>query len=263
MESIDLKIKAIIHQFNLNNFAFSRRIGVTSTTIDSIVNGRPQADGSRKRTKPGYDVLMSIINEFDINPDYLFGKSQHMLKPEVNTSNGTYAGMPQVISTNTNGDENIIFVSQKAQAGYLHGYGDMDFVENLPAFRLPILKEGTFRCFEVKGNSMYRTLCDGDLVVGSYVEDLQDIKSGRIYIVITKNDGIVIKRVINRIAERALLILKSDNKDYPTYTVQAEDIMEVWYVNLYASKQMAETVDIYERLDQLETEVTVLKSSLK
>lgn len=263
MESIDLKIKAIIHEFNLNNFAFSRRIGVTSTTIDSIVNGRPQADGSRKRTKPGYDVLMSIINEFDINPDYLFGKSQHMLKPEVNMSNGSYTGMPQVISTNTNGDENIIFVSQKAQAGYLHGYGDMDFVENLPAFRLPNLNEGTFRCFEIKGNSMYRTLCDGDLVVGSYVEDLQDIKSGRIYIIITKNDGIVIKRVINRIAERALLILKSDNKDYPTYTVHAEDIMEVWYVNLYVSKQMTETVDIYERLDQLETEVTVIKNNLK
>lgn len=263
MESIDLKIKAIINKFNLNNFAFSRRIGVTSTTIDSIVNGRPQADGTRKRTKPGYDVLMSIINEFDINPDYLFGKSQHMLKSEINQSNETYAGMPQVISTDTNGNENIIFVSQKAQAGYLHGYGDMDFVENLPAFNLPILKEGTFRCFEVKGNSMYRTLCDGDLVIGSYIENLQDIRSGRIYIIITKNDGIVIKRVINRIAERSLLILKSDNKDYPTYTVHAEDIMEVWYVNIYASKQMAETVDIYDRLDQLETEVTVLKNNIK
>lgn len=263
MESIDLKIKAIINKFNLNNFAFSRRIGVTSTTIDSIVNGRPQADGTRKRTKPGYDVLMSIINEFDINPDYLFGKSQHMLKSEINQSNKTYAGMPQVISTDTNGNENIIFVSQKAQAGYLHGYGDMDFVENLPAFNLPILKEGTFRCFEVKGNSMYRTLCDGDLVIGSYIENLQDIRSGRIYIIITKNDGIVIKRVINRIAERSLLILKSDNKDYPTYTVHAEDIMEVWYVNIYASKQMAETVDIYDRLDQLETEVTVLKNNIK
>ena len=263
MERIDLKIREIIKHFGLNNFAFSRRIGVTSTTIDSIVNGRPQSDGTRKRTKPGYDVLMSIINEFDINPNYLFGKSQHMLKPEQEFDNGTYSGMPQIISTNTDGDENIIFVSQKAQAGYLHGYGDMDFVENLPAFRLPILQDGTFRCFEVKGNSMYRTLCDGDLVFGSFVEELQDIKSGRIYIIVTKNDGIVIKRVINRILERDILILKSDNKDYPTYTVHAEDIMEVWYVNLYASKQMTEAVDVYDRLDQLETEVTLLKENRK
>ena len=49
MEAIDGKIIAIISHFNLNNFAFSKRIGVTGTTIDSIVNGRPQADGTRKK----------------------------------------------------------------------------------------------------------------------------------------------------------------------------------------------------------------------
>ena len=71
MEGVAQKISAIIKEFNLNNYSFSKRIGVTSTTVDSIINGRPQPDGTRKRTKPGYDVLMSIINEFDINPDYL------------------------------------------------------------------------------------------------------------------------------------------------------------------------------------------------
>jgi len=83
MEQINEKIKAIINHFHLNNFSFSKRIGVTGTTIDSIVNGRPQTDGTRKKTKPGYDVLSAIINEFNINPDYLFGKSTVMLKSEV------------------------------------------------------------------------------------------------------------------------------------------------------------------------------------
>ncbi|HRV55760.1 MAG TPA: helix-turn-helix transcriptional regulator, partial [Mangrovimonas sp.] len=82
MEEINQKIKAIINHFNLNNYAFSKRIGVTGTTVDSIVNGRPQADGTRKKTKPGYDVLLAVIDEFNINPDYLFGKSNLMLKPE-------------------------------------------------------------------------------------------------------------------------------------------------------------------------------------
>ena len=67
MENVAIRIKAIIDEFHLNNYSFSKRIGVTSTTVDSIINGRPQPDGSRKRTKPGFDVLMSIINEFDIN----------------------------------------------------------------------------------------------------------------------------------------------------------------------------------------------------
>ena len=66
MEGIDEKISAIINHFHLNNFSFSKRIGVTGTTIDSIVNGRPQKDGTRKKTKPGYDVLTAIIDTFNI-----------------------------------------------------------------------------------------------------------------------------------------------------------------------------------------------------
>lgn len=260
MGHIDSKIRAIINHFGLNNFAFSKRIGVTGTTVDSIVNGRPQPDGSRKRTKPGYDVLKAIIDEFDINPDYLFGKSNVMLKNEL-TNIPTYSGMPQVISTNKEGDENVIFVPAKARAGYLDGYGDADYIESLPSFHMPQLNNGTFRCFEVQGNSMVRTFFDGDLVFGKYVESFNDIKDGRVYIIVSKNDGVVLKRVINRIEEQGKLILKSDNKDgnYPTYTISADDIMEVWYVSMFASKQMPEPIDVYDRLHELESKIVDLE----
>nr|WP_321221337.1 S24/S26 family peptidase [uncultured Psychroserpens sp.] len=260
MESIDEKITAIINHFHLNNYAFSKRIGVTGTTIDSIVNGRPQPDGSRKKTKPGYDVLSAIIDEFEINPDFLFGKSSVMLKSE-STSIQTYSGMPKVISTTPEGEENVVYVPAKARAGYLDGYGDAEYIETLPAFHMPQLTNGTFRCFEVQGNSMVRTFFDGDMVFGRYVEDFKDIKDGRVYIIISKNDGVVLKRVINRIEERGKLILKSDNKDgnYPTYTINAEDIMEIWYVTMFASKQMPEPVDVYDRLHELESKIVDLQ----
>lgn len=264
MEGIDEKISAIINHFNLNNFSFSKRIGVTGTTVDSIVNGRPQTDGSRKKTKPGYDVLNAIIDTFDVNPDFLFGKSTVMLKSDV-AEGQTYSGMPQVIAVNQTGDENVIYVPVKARAGYLDGYGDPEYIETLPSFNMPHLTNGTYRCFEVKGNSMVRTFFDGDLVFGKYVEDLDDVKDGRVYVIVSKNEGIVLKRVINRISERQKLILKSDNKDgnYPTYTINAEDIVEVWYVTMYASKQMPEPVDIYDRLHELESKVVDLEGTLQ
>jgi len=264
MEAIDDKIKAIIQHFNMNNFSFSKRIGVTGTTVDSIVNGRPQPDGTRKKTKPGYDVLTSIINEFDINPDYLFGKSAIMLQSEVVQSH-VYSGIPQVVAVNSSGEENVVYVPIKARAGYLDGYGDSQYIETLPSFHMPHLNNGTYRCFEVHGNSMVRTFFDGDLVFGKYVENLEDIKDGRVYIIVSKNDGIVLKRVVNRIVERGKLILKSDNKDgnYPTYTINADDIMEVWYVSMYASKQMPEPVDVYHRLHELESKVVDLEEHLQ
>ena len=248
----------------MNNYSFSKRIGVTSTTVDSIVNGRPQPDGTRKKTKPGYDVLKAIIEEFDIDPDFLFGKSTQMLK--VTSSNSpSYSGMPQVIAVNQTGNENVVYVPIKARAGYLNGYGDADYIETLPSFNMPHLKNGSYRCFEVYGNSMVRTFFDGDLVFGKYVESLSDIKDGRIYVIVSKNDGIVLKRVINRIEERGKLILKSDNKNgnYPTYTIDAEEVMEVWYVTMFASKQMPEPVDVYDRLHELESQLIELKETIQ
>lgn len=260
---ISEKITTIRDTFNLNNFSFSKRIGVTGTTVDSIINGRPQADGSRKKTKPGYDVLTAIINEFNINPDYLFGKSEVMLTSDVK-NNPTYSGVPQVVAVNNTGNENIIYVPIQARAGYLNGYGDSNYIEQLPSFNMPHLNNGTFRCFEVQGNSMVRTFFDGDLVFGKYVESLSDIKDGRVYIIVTKNDGIVLKRVINRIEQRGKLILKSDNKDgnYPMYTINAEEIMEVWYVTMFASKQMPEPVDVYDRLHDLESKLVELQEQV-
>jgi len=264
MDSIDTKIKEIIRFFELNNHSFAKRIGVTSTTIDSITTGRLQPDGTRKRTKPGYDLLESIIQEFNIDPEFLFGNNNTVVKKK-DTNPKTYDGVPQVIAVNQQGDENVVYVPIKARAGYLDGYGDTEFIETLPSFTMPHLTNGTFRCFEVQGNSMVRTFFDGDLVFGKYVEDLNDIKDGRVYVIISKNDGIVLKRVINRIEERGKLILKSDNKDgnYPTYTINSEEIMEAWYVTMFASKQMPEPVDVYDRLHDLETKIVLLEEELR
>lgn len=264
MLHIDEKITAIINRFNLNNYAFSKRVGVTGTTIDSIVNGRPQADGSRKKTKPGYDVLLAIINEFNINSDYLFGKSDTMLTSEI-TPIPTYSGMPHVISTTSEGKENVIFVSTKARAGYLNGYGDTNYIESLPSFKMPLLTNGTFRCFEVQGNSMVQTFYDGDLVFGKYVEAVSDIKDNAVYVVVSKNDGVVLKRVISNLENQQKLILKSDNKDgnFPDYMIHSEDIMEIWQVTMFASRQIPKPVDVFDKLHELESKIFNIESKIQ
>ena len=265
------KIKAIIDALNLNNNSFSKEIGVTSSTIDSITNGRSQPDGSKKRTKPGYDLLNSIIKNCDVNPDYLFGSSDVMFQSEekqiqepLNRFTNTLR-MPKVITVKEDGEENISFVGVKARAGYLNGYGDLDYIENLPSFSMPMLNNGTYRCFEVQGNSMVTTLYDGDVIFGKYVDDLRNIIDGRIYIIVSKNDGVVVKRVINRIQESGKLILKSDNTNgnYPTYTVPVEDVVEVWYASMYASRQMPDPVDIFERMHALEGKLIEVEELLK
>lgn len=260
---IHIKIKRIIDEMKLNNNSFAKLIGVTSTTIDSITIGRLQADGERKRTKPGFDLLQSIITHCNVNPEYFFGASEDIFSTKGN--NATDLKIPKVITVNPEGDENINFVGVKARAGYLDGYADPEYMETLPSFSMPMLKSGTYRCFEIKGNSMSATIHDGDYLFGKYVDNFDDILDGRIYVIVSKNDGVVVKRVLNRIREHGKLILKSDNRDgnYPMYSIYAEDILEIWYASMYASRQMPDPINIYEKLHALESKYFELEEALK
>ena len=69
---------------------------------------------------------------------------------------------------------------------------------------------------------------DGSFVVAKFMEDIEDVKDGRTYIVLTKEDGLVYKRIYNKVEEEKVLILYSDNKMYAPYKVHIENIMELW-----------------------------------
>jgi transcriptional regulator with XRE-family HTH domain len=175
--------------------------------------------------------------------------------------------MPQVITVDSQGNENVVMVPIRARAGYLGGYADPEFMQSLPAYRLPGLNNGTFRLFEVEGLSMYPTLQAGDLVIGSYVEQLGIVRDDRVHVVVTKNDGVVVKRVLNRIKTDGKLILKSDNyKDrdmFPPIVCEQQDVVEIWYATGFISRQMRPPAEMYTRLVDLEGRFTLLEASIK
>ena len=59
-------------------------------------------------------------------------------------------------------------------------------------------------------------------------------------------------------------MLKSDNTNgnYPTYTVDVDDVVEAWYASMYASRQMPDPVDIYDRLHQLESKLIEMEEAI-
>ena len=52
----------------------------------------------------------------------------------------------------------------------MNGYADPEYVATLPKFSLPMFNQGTYRAFEIKGDSM-RPLASGSIVVAEYVEN--------------------------------------------------------------------------------------------
>src|SRR3546814_11016780 len=71
-------------------------------------------------------------------------------------------------------------------------------------------------------------LHSGTVVIAEYVDNWNHLKSGTTCVFLTRNDGLVYKRVQNKLREQKAFRLVSDNKAYDPYMVPAAEVMEVW-----------------------------------
>jgi transcriptional regulator with XRE-family HTH domain len=256
-----------------------KKSGKTQDALSSEVNiGRTTiANYEAGISEPNLENLIIFANYFGISLDHLLSKN---LEDIINSKEkdlmlhgafaqktvDAYNGIPRVITVDNGGMDNIIYVPVKARAGYLLGYGDPEFMETLPTFRLPGLSNATYRMFEVEGPSMAPNVLHGDRVIGEWVENLDEIRDNRVYIVV-HSGGVAIKRIVNRLKERGKLYLKSDTiahrHEFPTLEVDPTDVREIWYGRMKISSDFSEPAEVYHRLADLEMDVMEMKRSFK
>jgi len=173
-----------------------------------------------------------------------------------NDSTGYNLGMPHVVTVDNSNKNSVSLVGVRARAGYLSGYADPEYIEKLPSYSMPGLNNATFRAFEIEGVSMSPTLKPHDIVIAQWVESLSEIREDRVHIVVTKHDGIVIKRLLNRIDKYGFIIGKSDAVDnrhnYPNINIRPEDVLELWYAKLLISSDFKAPGDLFRRINDLE-----------
>ncbi|MFM2138579.1 MAG: hypothetical protein RJA57_886, partial [Bacteroidota bacterium] len=123
----------------------------------------------------------------------------------------------------------------KAAAGYMAGFNDPEFVDELNTFTLPMLTGGNYRAFEIIGDSMLPTP-SGSVIVGEKVNDLEEVRNNAACIVVSRTEGIVYKRVQKNGRQKNKLTLISDNPSYHPYTINAEEVLEMWQAQVVISK---------------------------
>ena len=130
------------------------------------------------------------------------------------------------LTVDSSGEENVEFVTHKASAGYINGYCDPEYIRDLPKISIPFLsKSNTYRAFEITGQSML-PVKSGDIIIGKYLDNLENIKNGKTYIVVSKTNGVVYKRILELFSDNILLI--SDNSVYEPFTIPLSDVLEIW-----------------------------------
>ncbi|WP_046756697.1 XRE family transcriptional regulator [Kordia jejudonensis] len=217
MKNIQINIKHLRTLKKFSQERFAQELNWTRSMIGSYEEGR---------SEPPIDRLIDLSDYFKLPIDILVKNDLSQAKD----TSFMHIGNQRLlfpISVDENDEELIEIIPTKASAGYLAGYADPEYIEQLQKIKLPFLPTGTHRAFPIKGDSML-PVKDGSYIVAKYVDDINDIKDGRTYIVLTKDDGLVYKRVYNRIAENQTLLLSSDNKTYDPYEVPIQQVLEVW-----------------------------------
>lgn len=178
------------------------------------------------RNEPPIDLLIRLSEYFHIAIDALVRGD---LK-KTNLDGLMKVGKNRIlfpILLDADGNDMVELIPLKASAGYLKGYADPEYIEKLPQMRLPFLPTGKHRAFPIKGDSM-PPIKEGSFVIAKYLERMEDVKIGHTYIVVTKDDGLSYKRVMNYNKKEASLELHSDNKIYQPYKVKLEEVLELW-----------------------------------
>lgn len=148
--------------------------------------------------------------------------------------------------THLKGMENINvmvvpMVDQRAHAGYLSGFADPDYEEELPkvAFMVPDREfKGKYLSFEVVGDSMDNGSSDsylqGDKLLCREVQ--RHLWQGKLhykkydFVIVHREMGILIKRIIDHDVERGVITLHSLNELYQDFTVSLDDVAQLFNV---------------------------------
>jgi transcriptional regulator with XRE-family HTH domain len=202
---------------NLSQEALSEQLGITRARLVTYEN---------ERNEPPVELLVKLSEHFSISLDVLVKGDLMKTNPEAMMKVGKNRILFPVI-IDKEGQDLVEVIPEKASAGYLRGYSDPEYIEGLQRMKLPFLPAGKHRAFPIKGDSM-PPLSEGSYVIGKYVDSFTDVRDGNTYVLLTRNEGIVYKRLYRNHEQSDALMLHSDNKIYPPYSLKSSEVLEIW-----------------------------------
>lgn len=208
-------IRFLRTQKNLSQQELADQILMSRVRYSKYEDGRSEAP---------YELLIRISKYFNLSIDLLLTVDirKYPLEDVLKLPDNRIV-LPVVVDQL--GNNSIEIVPQKASMGYLSGYSDPEYIENLQRISLPFLTNGKYRAFPAQGDSM-PPFKDGSYIIGKYLENIDDLKPNKSYVFVTLNDGISYKRFTFR--NKKSITVSADNSFYKPYDVPLGEIVEIW-----------------------------------
>ncbi len=221
--------------------------------------GRSTADIERGKKKITGKIIAELLKQHSINPLWMYGFS---FNKHIEVMGQT---SPKVIALDAHERENMLMVPVRASAGYADNVMDIDWYESLPTFNIPLpqYNDGSFRAFQVEGDSMQPVLRSKEWVMAKAVESVRLANDDRIHVVVTCN-SVVVKK-LEKVAGQSYVNLISLNPEYPNIEQSIDGISELWEVNSHLSFDLDEPsqndaiTSLQQGLESLKIEINKLK----
>ncbi len=202
------------------------QLGVSQKKVadDLIITRVRYAKYEDATSEPPVELLIRMSRYFHISIDLMVSADLRKIPlKEIMELPDNRILLP--VKVDHNGENTIEIIPHKASMGYLSGYADPEYIENLQTISLPFLGAGTYRAFQVEGDSMppYK---DGAFIIGKYLEKATELKKGKSYLFVTRSEGITYKRFVK--AEEETITVAADSPFYEPYSIPLADIFEIW-----------------------------------
>lgn len=265
MSHVGKNIKRIRAVRKLSQADFAKLFNLARPSVGAYEEGR---------SEPKIQTLLDIAQKFSLSVDILLTKELtvndlyklDMVNEKFDQVHGGNTTQRQIVKTGAIG-----FVRSTNFLEYIVNYQNRDFLNSLPPIDLPLSFKGEVRAFEMYGPEMdysHSGIHHGDILLCKKEDytDLNSIKAGKIYLLVTK-EQVIVRRLKDFDAKRMSMI--SDDPNYNAIEVMINDgLLEVWKVKgvystyLNPPKLLGEKVmrlekaieGITERLAKLEAE---------
>lgn len=149
---------------------------------------------------------------------------------------------PDAIWVNFERFKLVPLVTHRAQAGFLSGWGDEEYMEELPKVPWEVDKEykGRYVTFEVAGDSMEsdtnprESIFEGDLLLCREVQRVHWKNKLHIhkwdFVIVHREQGILVKRIKQHVTGNGTLILESLNPYYEDFSVEMDDLIAIFNI---------------------------------
>lgn len=234
------KLIEIRKSLGLNQEDFGRKIGYSREVVSKIENGKMDP------SKWFVEAVFRFHNDNNLqhaeHDVKILGKFSH----EPRKFNQPFYKKIQTLK-NLSFEYAVPLVGIKAQAGYVKGFEQTDFIETLEKYSLPpgVNPKGLeWSYFEVDGDSMEPTLSAGDILLTSLLphEDWNDIKNFCVYVILT-DQQLLVKRVYRK-NEKEWILISDNSETNPQVSIDLSRVKQVWTLRRHIRSKLPQPKEV-------------------